>query len=159
MTECTFCRILRLGDGIIYEDEHFFAQFDKFPVSPGHAEVIPKRHVTSFNELTGEEWGKLKDAIIKVQEIIERTDLKEVYKGFLKDPLDETSEKFCRDAMENPWIVKKPDGYNIGINEGEAAGRTVDHLHWHIIPRFFGDVKDFVGGIRHIMPDKGNYKA
>lgn len=45
------------------------------------------------------------------------------------------------------------DGYTIGINEGRAAGRTVDHLHVHVIPRRWGDVPDPRGGIRRIMPD------
>jgi diadenosine tetraphosphate (Ap4A) HIT family hydrolase len=50
-----------------------------------------------------------------------------------------------------------PDGYNIGVNEGEAAGQTVFHLHLHVIPRYKGDVDDPVGGIRTIIPGKGNY--
>jgi len=42
----------------------------------------------------------------------------------------------------------KPDGYNIGINIGEAAGQTIFHLHIHLIPRYFGDVENPRGGIR-----------
>ncbi len=51
----------------------------------------------------------------------------------------------------------QPDGYNIGINAGPAAGQTVMHLHMHLIPRFAGDVPDPRGGIRHVIPGKGNY--
>lgn len=51
----------------------------------------------------------------------------------------------------------QPDGYNIGINVGEAAGQTVMHLHVHVIPRFFGDMDDPRGGVRHVIPWKGNY--
>jgi diadenosine tetraphosphate (Ap4A) HIT family hydrolase len=51
----------------------------------------------------------------------------------------------------------QPDGYNIGINAGAAAGQTVMHLHMHLIPRFNGDVPDPRGGIRHVIPGKGNY--
>jgi diadenosine tetraphosphate (Ap4A) HIT family hydrolase len=51
----------------------------------------------------------------------------------------------------------RPDGYNIGINAGAAAGQTVMHLHMHLIPRFHGDVPDPRGGIRHVIPGKGNY--
>jgi len=50
-----------------------------------------------------------------------------------------------------------PDGYNIGINSGEAAGQTVMHLHIHLIPRFNGDCTDPKGGIRWIFPDKAKY--
>ena len=53
----------------------------------------------------------------------------------------------------------KPDGYNIGINAGVAAGQTVMHLHVHLIPRYSGDVADPRGGVRHLMPGKGNYLA
>ena len=50
-----------------------------------------------------------------------------------------------------------PDGYNVGFNAGEAAGQTVAHLHLHVIPRYKGDVEDPRGGIRHVIPGKGNY--
>lgn len=46
-----------------------------------------------------------------------------------------------------------PVGYTIGINEGRAAGRTVDHAHKHFIPRYKGDVADPRGGIRQIFPN------
>jgi superfamily II DNA or RNA helicase/HKD family nuclease/diadenosine tetraphosphate (Ap4A) HIT family hydrolase len=49
------------------------------------------------------------------------------------------------------------DGYNIGINVGEAAGQTVFHLHVHVIPRRHGDVEDPRGGVRHVIPAKGYY--
>src|SRR5262245_50062014 len=51
----------------------------------------------------------------------------------------------------------KPDGYNIGINDGKAAGQTVMHLHMHVIPRYRGDKPDPRGGIRSIFPDKAAY--
>lgn len=52
----------------------------------------------------------------------------------------------------------KPDAYNIGINEGKYAGQTVFHLHIHLIPRYKGDVPDPTGGIRNIIPGKGDYQ-
>ncbi len=51
----------------------------------------------------------------------------------------------------------RPDGFNIGINVGEAAGQTVFHLHVHLIPRYKGDVPDPRGGVRHVIPGKANY--
>lgn len=53
----------------------------------------------------------------------------------------------------------RPDGYNIGLNAGAAAGQTVQHLHVHVIPRYRGDVPDPRGGIRHVIPDKGFYAS
>lgn len=50
-----------------------------------------------------------------------------------------------------------PSGYNIGINDGAAAGQTVPHLHIHLIPRYEGDVADPRGGVRWIFPDKADY--
>jgi superfamily II DNA or RNA helicase/diadenosine tetraphosphate (Ap4A) HIT family hydrolase len=50
-----------------------------------------------------------------------------------------------------------PDGYNVGFNAGVAAGQTVPHLHIHVIPRFRGDMDDPRGGVRHVIPSRGNY--
>ncbi len=50
-----------------------------------------------------------------------------------------------------------PDGYNVGFNAGTAAGQTVMHLHVHVIPRYQGDMDDPRGGVRHVIPSKGNY--
>jgi diadenosine tetraphosphate (Ap4A) HIT family hydrolase len=52
----------------------------------------------------------------------------------------------------------RPDGYNIGINAGEPAGQTVMHLHVHLIPRFVGDVDDPAGGVRFVIPERGDYR-
>jgi diadenosine tetraphosphate (Ap4A) HIT family hydrolase len=50
-----------------------------------------------------------------------------------------------------------PAGYNIGINDGPAAGQTVPHLHIHLIPRYPGDRVDPRGGVRWVLPDKASY--
>ncbi|WP_157314457.1 HIT family protein [Chitinibacter sp. GC72] len=51
----------------------------------------------------------------------------------------------------------KPNAYNIGINDGPAAGQTVPHLHIHLIPRFEGDMADPRGGVRYVIPSKAKY--
>jgi diadenosine tetraphosphate (Ap4A) HIT family hydrolase len=60
----------------------------------------------------------------------------------------------ARTALMNQAGV---DGINIGINDGQAAGQTIEHAHVHLIPRRHGDVPDPRGGIRHIMPAKARY--
>lgn len=51
----------------------------------------------------------------------------------------------------------QPDGYNVGINDGPAAGQTVPHLHVHLIPRFNGDLPDPRGGVRWVIAEKADY--
>lgn len=50
-----------------------------------------------------------------------------------------------------------PDGFNIGINCGEAAGQTIFHVHMHVIPRYKGDMDDPAGGVRGVIPEKQKY--
>lgn len=51
----------------------------------------------------------------------------------------------------------RPDGYNIGINDGKDAGQTIAHLHIHLIPRYRGDQPDPRGGVRWLFPEKARY--
>jgi diadenosine tetraphosphate (Ap4A) HIT family hydrolase len=50
-----------------------------------------------------------------------------------------------------------PNGFNIGVNDGRAAGQTVMHVHIHLIPRYKGDADDPRGGVRWIFPRKAEY--
>ncbi|MCY1017196.1 DEAD/DEAH box helicase family protein [Pyxidicoccus sp. MSG2] len=102
-----------------------FAIRDRFPVSPGHTLVIPRRLVATWFEATAEE----QRALFELVEVVRRGLEAELH----------------------------PHGYNIGINVGAAAGQTVFHLHVHVIPRFEGDMADPRGGVRHVIPGKGNY--
>ncbi|MEZ6031787.1 MAG: DEAD/DEAH box helicase family protein [Planctomycetaceae bacterium] len=106
-----------------------FAVFDRFPVTPGHALVVTHRVVATWFEATAAEQSALMSLVNEVKAI-----------------LDER-------------LTPKPDGYNVGFNAGAAAGQTVPHLHIHVIPRYRGDVADPRGGIRHVIPGKGNYLA
>ncbi|MDH5407356.1 MAG: HIT family protein [Gammaproteobacteria bacterium] len=51
-----------------------------------------------------------------------------------------------------------PDGYNVGVNVGPAAGQSIHHVHIHIIPRYKGDVENPQGGVRHVIPKKAHYR-
>jgi superfamily II DNA or RNA helicase/diadenosine tetraphosphate (Ap4A) HIT family hydrolase/HKD family nuclease len=108
-------------------NESAFAVADRYPVTHGHALVIPRRVIASWWEATDQERG---DMLALVDEV----------RGLLE-------ERF------------QPDGYNIGINIGEAAGQTVGHLHVHVIPRYRGDVPDPRGGVRNVIPGEGSYLA
>ena len=67
--------------------------------------------------------------------------------------------------MVQEYVMKKiderfhPDGYNVGINIGEAAGQSVFHCHMHVIPRYKGDVPNPKGGVRGVIPSKQSYSA
>jgi diadenosine tetraphosphate (Ap4A) HIT family hydrolase len=62
-----------------------------------------------------------------------------------------TSAKAALDAELHP------SAYNIGINDGAAAGQTVPHLHIHLIPRYDGDSEDPRGGVRWVIPERADY--
>ena len=113
----------------IASNSEAFAVFDRFPVSAGHALVLTKRVVATWFEATAEEQAALMSLV-----------------NVVKTKLDEL-------------LDPKPDGYNVGFNSGDAAGQTVPHVHIHVIPRYVGDVEDPRGGIRHVIPGKGNYLA
>lgn len=51
----------------------------------------------------------------------------------------------------------RPAGFNIGVNDGAAAGQTVFHAHVHVIPRYAGDSSDPRGGVRWILPERAPY--
>lgn len=121
---CPFCNIDPAR--VFYDSNDFvFATWDGFPVSPGHALVVPRRHVPDWFDATLAELQALIEVIAIAKKAIE--------------------EKY------------RPDGFNIGVNVGEAAGQTVGHLHVHLIPRYRGDVENPRGGVRHIIPGKGDY--
>jgi superfamily II DNA or RNA helicase/HKD family nuclease len=122
---CPFCSLDPAR--VFWQGDLTTGVWDGFPVSEGHALLIPRRHVASWFEATPAERAELVDAIEKAKAAIE--------------------------------LRYSPNGFNIGINVGEAAGQTVFHLHVHLIPRYHGDVMDPRGGVRHVVPSKANYLA
>jgi len=120
---CPFCN--PPIDRVFYRDSLIVGLWDGFPVTAGHALLIPIRHAPTWFDATPEE----KSALLRGIDI-------------------------ARHAIESQGAV---DGFNIGINCGEAAGQTVFHLHVHVIPRRRGDIADPRGGVRHVIPSKANY--
>lgn len=106
-----------------------FAIYDRFPVSTGHVLVITRRVVPTYFECTVAEQAAVMELVAEVKKLLDER----------LDP--------------------KPDGYNVGFNAGAAAGQTVPHVHVHVIPRYSGDMPDPRGGVRHVIPEKGNYLA
>ncbi len=104
-----------------------FAIFDQFPVSPGHVLVTTRRIVETWFDATDEEQAALMALVKEAKRLL--------------------------DLRLDP----KPDGYNVGFNAGAASGQTVPHVHIHVIPRYLGDMPDPRGGVRHVIPGKGNY--
>lgn len=116
---CLFCDMAQMEPGIILDSQYFFVILDAFQVNRGHALIIPKRHQLDMFGL-----GLSPKEWAELQEVIEHA----------KEYLDHNFS---------------PDGYNLGVNCGEAAGQTVPHLHIHLIPRYKGDVENPRGGIRN----------
>lgn len=122
LMNCPFCQT---NHSILAKTKLSFACLDNFPVSKGHALVIPKRHVATIWELWDDEYADVFDLVKQVKDLIQ--------------------DKFG------------PQGINVGVNCGEAAGQTVFHAHIHVIPRYTGDVPNPRGGVRNIIPGKGDY--
>lgn len=114
---------------VLAEDELFIVAKDKYPVSPGHSLIIVKRVVARFGELTADEKTRLV-----------------------------TWVDWCITHLQRT-LEPNPDGFNVGLNDGPAAGQTVPQLHMHVIPRYHGDVPDPRGGVRFVIPHKAKYWA
>ena len=81
----------------------------------------------------------------------------EDYFGLTQEELlacDELIRSLKDEIMDSDSSV---DAFNIGMNAGESAGQTIFHCHIHLIPRRIGDVENPRGGVRHLIPGKGNY--
>ncbi len=71
----------------------------------------------------------------------------------LMDAFEDAVRYGMRQVEVGAW-----DGFNVGFNYGKAAGQTVEWPHVHLIPRRNGDMEDPTGGVRHVIPEKGNYR-
>ncbi len=154
-SECVFCTIDR--SRLVYENEHFYSVLDSYPVSPGHILVIPKKHSVNFKDLDSRYGIYMVNAIQCSLDKLSPAKLKSFYQNNIQNPLDDNSKRLCKSALDlmNDFKV---DDFNLGINNGKIAGQTIFHLHIHLIPRIPGDGGVGRGGVRHIIPGKGDYK-
>ena len=86
-------------------------------------------------------------------------------KRHIKDYFDLTNEELlaCNNLIK---IVKKEiidkdktvSGFNLGTNIGKVSGQSINHCHFHLIPRRAGDVENPQGGVRSVIPNKQHYK-
>ena len=157
---CYFCRVANgEADPWIFENRSFISIFDTNPVNPGHALVIPRRHVVSVFELNSEEHEDYFDALYAVKQVIEATDLKALYEEMPgRDYLKDRPTDHIEAVLKLPFLGSKPDAYTVGNNDGRAAGRSIDHLHVIVLPRYQGDVANPKGGIRNVIPERAQYK-
>ena len=158
--DCYFCRVSSgKADPFIFENRSFVGIFDTNPVNPGHALVIPRRHVVSVFDLHEVEQLDYFDAIQGVKGVIETTDLTALYQNMLeRDYLKDRPKDHIQAVLHLPFLGNKPDAYTIGNNDGRAAGRSIDHLHVIVLPRYQGDVENPRGGIRNVIPDRAHYQ-
>jgi diadenosine tetraphosphate (Ap4A) HIT family hydrolase len=75
------------------------------------------------------------------------------------------SDRLVKDCFSDAydWGIRKVQtgewqSFNIGMNNGQAAGQTVGYPHIHLIPRTEGDTEDPTGGVRNVIPGAGNYR-
>ena len=164
MDTCFFCKTLANSTAANriqeLDTDSFMVIWDGFPVTPGHALIIPKRHVQYMSDLSEAERTGLVDHALRVKEYIKTADLTAAYTTLMTDG-DAKSQAYITDAMQAlaAFDNRAPEAFNDGLNDGPAAGQTVSHFHWHVMPRWEGDMEDPRGGIRHMFPGKGNYRA
>ncbi len=156
---CYFCKVIRgEADPFIFENRSFVGIFDTHPVNPGHALVIPKRHVESIFDLNEAECSDYFDALRGVKAAVEQTDFAEVYRNMLtREDLKDRPKDHIEAVLRLPFLGSKPAAYTVGNNDGRAAGRSIDHLHVIILPRYTGDIENPKGGIRNVIPARANY--
>ena len=115
------------SERLLAQDDLFAVVQDKYPVTPGHTLIIARRAATRFEQLTDAEKARLLTWI-----------------GWTQRELGST-------------LSPSPEGYNLGVNDGTAAGQTIPQFHFHVIPRYVGDVPDPRGGVRWVIADKARY--
>ncbi len=108
---CVFCRIVngRLPASKVYEDEEVLAIMDINPINNGHLLVMPKQCYTLLKDVPNELALKVFAVLLKIEKVM--------------------------------WDIEgvRCEGTNVLQNNGKSAWQEVNHVHFHIIPRFKSD--------------------
>lgn len=157
---CYFCTVSSgNADPFIFENRSFVGIFDTHPVNPGHALVIPKRHVASIFDLNEIEHDDYFDALNGVKHVIESTNMVELYENMMnREHLYDRPKDHIETVLKLPFLGNKPNAYTIGNNDGREAGRSIEHLHVILLPRYKGDIDNPQGGIRNVIPSRASYQ-
>lgn len=157
---CYFCKVINGElDPFIFENRSFVSIFDTNPVNPGHALIMPKRHMASIFCLNEAEQSDYFEALSGVKQVVESTEMKSLYEEMLKrDYLKDRPKGHIETILNLPFLGNQPDAYTLGNNDGREAGRSIDHLHIIVLPRFKGDVENPAGGIRNVIHSRAQYK-
>lgn len=151
MEVCVFCDEHEAGENTFAETALWRARWDRYPATPGHVEVTPKRHVQYLEQLTDDELGSMMHFAREVMGTIRETDLVGVYDALLSMSTDKNRaliEGALTALRERPG---KPDAFNFGINDGPEAGQSIHHIHLHLMPRWVGDMENPRGGVRNLF--------
>jgi histidine triad (HIT) family protein len=75
-----------------------------------------------------------------------------------RDYLQDRPNDHIKTVLQLEFLGQKADAYNVGNNDGREAGRSIDHLHVILLPRYRGDVENPRGGIRNVIPSRAHYQ-
>jgi ATP adenylyltransferase len=161
MTDCVFCQEIQESHPNVFylsSDRLWTARWDNFPVRAGHVEIAPARHRERFSDLTGAELGTMMPFAREVMDVITNVmldNLFNIYRHFqLHTSVSPISDALIARALEQAGsLTRRPDAWTFGMADGNAAGQDIAHLHMHIIPRWWDDISDPSGHIRHIFGD------
>jgi len=106
---CPFCNPDVIRKQIFGETKQFRFFYSHKPVLPGHALIVPKRHIETILDMNENELAELGPLMQKLSI-----------------------------ALMKAYSC---DGIDMSLQNGATAGASVEHIHWHLVPRKAGDIE------------------